>query len=208
MKRIGVTQRTDHIESYNEARDCLDQRFADLLLPLNFLCVPLPNLPPLKASVLLDSLGLSGVIFSGGNTLSGLEPAAIDANIRRDQFETELLTQCIERKVPTLGLCRGMQLMNFSLGGTLTPVENHVASRHELFGDSSWRFPSEVNSYHKWGIPAEGLSDHLMPLATDEDGNIEACSHRTAPMVGIMWHPEREPETSSKDIDLIKSLFG
>ena len=57
MKRIGITQRVERIESYSETRDCLDQRWSDLVWQLGYIPIPLPNILPEHVSteiIILD----------------------------------------------------------------------------------------------------------------------------------------------------------
>jgi N5-(cytidine 5'-diphosphoramidyl)-L-glutamine hydrolase len=207
VKRVGVTQRVDHIESYNEFRDCLDQRWSDLLEELGAICVPLPNLRPSLVDKLLGSLELDAVIFSGGNSLTCVDPSAFDASDRRDQFESALLNACLANGTPVLGVCRGMQHINVELGGALVKVEGHVATRHTIVGNSMTAFPKEVNSYHTWAIAQQGLAPGLIALASDVDGNVEAFEHDSAKLRGVMWHPEREAKPNDYDLELIQELL-
>lgn len=207
MKRIGITQRVEFIEEYAEVRDCLDQRWCDFLEYLGALCIPLPNLRPNLAGKLLGSLQLDAVIFSGGNTLTHIDPDAPDASDRRDQFESALMRTCRDRAIPVLGVCRGMQFINVALGGRLMRVEGHVATRHAVVHDTRAEFPEEVNSYHGWAIPLEGLASELTPLVFDVEGNVEAFEHESAGLRGMMWHPERELKPHSCDLRFIEELL-
>jgi putative glutamine amidotransferase len=56
-------------------------------------------------------------------------------------------------------------------------------------------------------VSAEGLADCLLPLATAQDGTIEACQHRSLPWYGIMWHPEREEHFQTQDLTFMRKLF-
>lgn len=78
-------------------------------------------------------------------------------------------------------------MINCFFGGDLAAVEEHLGVRHAL---TSGRFPSTVNSHHKLGLGQlrEGLAQAAMP----EDGSIEAVSHETHPVMGVIWRPERE----------------
>ena len=55
LKTVGITQRVEYVESYNESRDCLDQRWAVFLLELGLMPIPLPNVEPKNVSLLLDN---------------------------------------------------------------------------------------------------------------------------------------------------------
>ena len=204
MKRLGITQRVEKIHDYAEHRDCLDQRWAAMALQLGYIPLPLPNVATDQLPMLLDNLNLDGVLLSGGNSLASINPAADDASLERDRFELALLSECFDRKIPVVGVCRGMQLINVKLGGRLHPVKGHVGERHVIIQANGIPMPEMVNSYHNWGIPSEGLASELFPLAFDKAGNVEALESSVKKILGIMWHPEREQPFNPIDIALIK----
>lgn len=210
MIRIGITQRVEVVESYGERRDSLDQEWSRLLSDLGLLPVPLPNAPS-RAALLLDELDLAGFLLSGGNDLAHLEDAR-SAAPERDQFERELLTLATDRGLPVLGVCRGMQMMVCHYGGSLVPVTGHVREPHGLLvrdGELSG-FPltarEVVNTFHDYGVPADGSGRELRPLAFAPDGTVEAVVHESLPQWGIMWHPERAPN-DRRDGDIVRHVF-
>jgi len=213
MKRLGITQRVEHIERYNERRDCLDQRWSSFAFELGYIPVPLPNIPADKVSDLLDNLNLDAILLSGGNSIaltvqSATTPPATDTAPERDAFESALLDNALDHKIPLLGVCRGMQMINLYLGGTLSPINEHVAVRHPLRPlKDCYQLPYEVNSYHNWGIGTDNLAKELTAIALDSDGNVEAFEHQTKKLFGIMWHPERELPFNTLDIQIIKRFL-
>lgn len=211
MKRLGISQRVERIENYNESRDCLDQRWAKLALAIDFLPIPLPNLSIQYVPILLDTLQLDAIVVSGGNSIA-LEGHPISgAAPERDAFETCLVNEAIERNIPLLGVCRGMQLINVTLGGQLQVVEGHVACRHpvhKIDPASDIRFPSKVNSFHNYGIAENDLAENLIALLRDDSGYIEAFQHKYAAATGIMWHPEREEPFDILDLNLIAEVLS
>lgn len=206
--RVGVSQRVDVVASYGEHRDCLDREWAVLLEQLGILMVPVPN--GLSAPNLwLEDMGLDAFILSGGNDLAQL-PNAHRPSVERDATEMTILDYASCRNIPVLGVCRGLQMMNVYLGGSLTPIEGHVATRHSvtsLASQSLFSAYSDVNSFHDWGVPAEGLADTLLPGVRCQDGTIEAAQHVSLPWACIMWHPERESPFAKADLELLKRLF-
>ena len=208
MKRIGVTQRVEIIASHGERRDCLDQQWAALLEKLGYLLVPVPNGLSAPDSW-LETMGLDGFILSGGNDLAHL-PDASRPSPERDATETAILDYTQQHQMPVLGVCRGLQMMNVYLGGNLVAVEGHVATRHSVIpedGEPLFSAFSEVNSFHDWGIAAEGLAETLLPGARCQDGTIEAARHASLPWACIMWHPEREKPFDEADLALLKTIF-
>ncbi|MCF6281526.1 MAG: gamma-glutamyl-gamma-aminobutyrate hydrolase family protein [Candidatus Polarisedimenticolaceae bacterium] len=205
MKRIGITQRVECVKSYSERRDCLDQRWTTFVTELGYIPLPLPNIIPDQVSKLLDALNLDALLFSGGNSIASLDPSASNAAPERDVFESALLGEALERNIPVVGICRGMQMINLFMGGKLTPISGHVAVRHSISSvDAHDHLPGMINSYHNWSISPEGLANGLKPIAVDCDGNIEAFKHVEKSLLGIMWHPEREAPFDPLDIELIK----
>lgn len=208
MKRLGISQRVEVIKSYGERRDCLDQQWSSLAMALDYFPVPLPNIRPDKASELLNTLQLDGIILSGGNSLSSLDSTAEDAAPERDAFEYALIEAAIAKGIPIVGVCRGMQVLNLYLKGTLQKVTGHVATRHRIVSSSEhFTIPENVNSFHNYSIPKNGLAPSLTSLAHDETGNIEAFYQIKHKILGIMWHPEREENFTQLDIQLIKRFL-
>lgn len=208
MKRIGLTHRVDYIKSYGERRDSIDQAWYDLILSMEMLPIPLPNLPDDIACKLLDALDLDGIILTGGNSISSLDCNSRDCAPERDAFESAVITYCLERNIPLIGVCRGMQVINHYFGGDFVQVEGHVATQHKIeCVDNKFELPATVNSFHSWAIPISNLGNNLNMIAHDSMGNAEAFSHNRDTILGIMWHPEREKEFSSIDINLIKRIF-
>lgn len=209
MKRIGISQRVDSVATYEEQRDCLDQRWTHLALQLGFLPIPLPNAPPPLAATLIKELGLDAILLSGGNTITELAPDANDTAPARDDFEHALIDIAMSRSLPVLGICRGMQLINLHFKGQLSPLGGHVACRHKLLASSEYSglIAEDGNSYHHWGIASGQLSPALTAIAHDEDGHIEAFIHPQQLIAGIMWHPEREQPARRLDIALMQRLL-
>jgi gamma-glutamyl-gamma-aminobutyrate hydrolase PuuD len=208
VKRLGITQRVEYVQSYEERRDCLDQRWSLLAHQLGYLTLPLANIQAEMVPLYLDDLGLDAVLLSGGNTITSLNPSADNAAPERDAFESALIREALERDIPTIAVCRGMQMINIQMGGGLSPITGHVAVRHPIVpSQTDLRLPDTTNSYHDWSISPGDLATNLIPLAFDTDGNIEAFRHSDKSVLGIMWHPEREQPFCELDLQLIKSYI-
>ena len=106
---------------------------------------------------------------------------------------------------------RGMQLINHFFSGSLSRVSGHTRTKHTInvLSDNFYLSNNlEVNSFHDWGIYESDLSNNLHPIATADDGTIEAIAHEQLPWIGIMWHPERgNSKDSDNSIQLIKNFF-
>jgi N5-(cytidine 5'-diphosphoramidyl)-L-glutamine hydrolase len=200
MKRIGITQRREAVPGRNEIRDELDVEWGMILWKLGIIAIPLHS-GIVELASYLDQLALDGFILSGGNDL-GESP-------ERDQLEAGVLDYAKIKNLPVLGVCRGMQFINYYLGGSLVSVKNHVATRHTLYGDLAQDYKGKmVNSYHNQAIRSENLSSELIAIAYSEDQVIEAVKHQSYPWLGIMWHPEREKPTFRQDEGFIKQVFN
>lgn len=214
QRRLGLTQRVAVIEEYDERRDCLDQAWTRLLEGWGYQPVPLPNTVA-DFGAYLDSLDLDGVILTSGNDLAHLKDAVVPAP-ERDEFESAVLDWALEGSVPVLGVCRGLELINHYFNGSLSRVEDHVATTHKItFTDAVEKdtiglpFPEQmmVNSYHDYGITPADVAQPLNVLGTAPDDSIECLGHPDEPLLGIMWHPERDTPSSEIDQQVFEYLF-
>ena len=121
-----------------------------------------------------------------------------------DILQLQALELCLKNKVPVLGICKGLQIINVGLGGTLyqdmPDAERHSYDGCDKHHDSiaskdSWlyRLYGErftVNSAHHQAV--KRLGEGLIAVQhCPEDGCIEAIAHRELPILGVQWHPER-----------------
>jgi putative glutamine amidotransferase len=209
MKLVGITQRVDVVKSYGERRDGLDQEWSRFIVQIGCAPVPLPNIDLLNVKEYLDKLPLSGVIFTGGNDILDYVNTATNPAPERDQFERVLFDYAVENKLPVLAICRGMQFVNYLLGGQHIPINGHIAARHEIITlEQKLTLPKSVNSFHGYGIKLEQLAESLKALALSDGNFVEAYKSTTHNILGLMWHPEREKPFNQLDIDLIKALFN
>ena len=198
MKLIAVTQRVDVIAAYGERRDALDQRWQPFLAECGLLPVLCPNHPG-NLQALLQTLPVAGALLTSGNTLSAYGGDAPE----RDSSEQLVFETCLRRGLPVLGVCRGMQFIQHHYGVKLEAVTGHVAREQEITIDGR---PARVNSYHDWG--ATGTVPELEVWAVAADGVVKAVRHRSRPVTGIMWHPERLPAFRSEDKALFRDVFA
>ncbi|MFD6033986.1 gamma-glutamyl-gamma-aminobutyrate hydrolase family protein [Streptomyces griseoincarnatus] len=150
---------------------------------------------------------LDGLVIAGGPDVEPVhygaepEPRTGPPARARDAWELALIRAALERGVPLLGICRGMQLLNVALGGTLVQhIDGHaevpgVFGRHPVKPVPGTRYaeavPEEtsVPTYHHQA--ADRLGTGLIPSAYAEDGTVEAVERPEGPwVVGVQWHPE------------------
>lgn len=167
-----------------------------------------------------------GLIISGGIDIDpagyGEAPSSYvsDTNAARDEFESELLRDALDRDLPVLGICRGHQLLNVEHGGSLL---QHIAERepHRARSgedgaiDSGWHevalaegsllaglfdVPSlRVNSRHHQAVTLDRLAPGLRVAATTPDGVVEALERPDRRwVVSVQWHPERTEDAESQ----------
>ncbi|GFH40613.1 gamma-glutamyl-gamma-aminobutyrate hydrolase family protein [Lactococcus insecticola] len=142
-------------------------------------------------------------------------------NPDRDAFEIAVIKESIKQKKAVFGVCRGMQLMNVALGGSLyqdlslasTTVKHLQAPTKQQFPThfvavdqtSSLNFLPEryhVNSYHHQAI--HRLSDELSSIATASDGIIEAVENKNNRLLAVQWHPEGTWDTIDSEFAIFK----
>lgn len=218
MKRIGITQRVS-TQFHGQPHDCLDTAWSDLLLSLERLPIPLPNIEAAPATIeaYLDAVSLDGLILSGGNDISGFgEVRGSEVSERREAFERAAVDWAMRREIPILAACRGMQFLNVILGGGLSAIRGHAGVPHavlrvdDALPEAIESLPERlsVNSFHNFAVTTGQLAPDLRPAAIDADGNVEAYFHPSRPIVGTMWHPERPGDSEEFDRHVITKLFG
>ncbi|MEU9391339.1 gamma-glutamyl-gamma-aminobutyrate hydrolase family protein [Streptomyces sp. NPDC048324] len=151
---------------------------------------------------------LDGLVIAGGPDVDperyGAErdPRTGPPAPARDTWELALIEAALAARLPLLGICRGMQLLNVALGGTLVQhldghaVEVGVFGRHPVKPVPGTRYaeiaPEEtsVPTYHHQAL--DRLGTGLMPSAYAADGTVEAVEVPTADrwVLGVQWHPE------------------
>ncbi len=176
-------------------------------------------IPPFEGKEQIESLldRLDAIIFTGGGdfdpAILGEEPheALGSFDTTRDEFELLVLRLALDKQLPILGICRGIQLINLGMGGTLYQ-DIYSQHRHKCIDHSQTAARSEtshsvevfpetllqalfnkdklaVNSFHHQAI--RDLADGLKVSALSSDGIIEGIeSVHEKPIMGLQWHPE------------------
>jgi N5-(cytidine 5'-diphosphoramidyl)-L-glutamine hydrolase len=200
MLKIGITFRITNAETYEEKRDSLSHDWPIFLEKIQAIPIWIPNIIS-NLPQFLQELDLDGIILSGGDSI-GQTPI-------RDKTEKALINYAIEKNIPIFGVCRGMQVLNEFFGGTQKTLKNdtHVGNNHSVkIKDQSFLKLINstnvlVNSYHRNIITTNSLAENLTPFAiSDIDDTVEAFIHSDLPIIGVMWHPEREQKQFDEKI--------
>jgi len=123
-------------------------------------------------------------------------------SVARNQTENMLYDHAMNKGKPIIGICHGAFVINELAGGVNGSIEGHVDKDHSV---TMREKIYTVNSYHTQMI--ERLPEDFVSLAIDKDGNPEAFRHKSLPVFGIVWHPERmsEPVLPDDVRDLLSS---
>ena len=175
-----------------------------------------------------------GILFTGGGDIEpklfgeGKKDFCTNVQKSRDKLELALFKKFFEQKKPIMGICRGAQLINVGLGGTLyqdKPTEIPSEIRHtqiepknipshtvkilsdtplmELIGKEKMT----ANSFHHQAIKA--LGDGLSVMALADDGIIEAIYYTGKNYISAyQWHPERLIDKDCDNLKLFESFIN
>jgi len=178
---------------------------------------------------------IDGIIFSGGEGIGpinfGENPSKYISNVNpsRDNFELALFQEAYNMDMPILGICRGAQLINVALGGSLyqdifAQIPNchgHMPSGMQVYDlfhlidieENSKLFDIfkttelEVNSFHHQGI--KDIGKDLKVTATAKDGVIEGIESLSRKfLTGVQWHPEDLTLKYNKFLKLFESFIN
>jgi putative glutamine amidotransferase len=174
---------------------------------------------------------LDGVLFTGGGDIhpsryaGEAHPLVAEVDTDRDRVELQFLKDTVAARRPFLGVCRGIQLVNVGLGGTLyedIQAQMPGGMRHQYAGEFPRTQPTHevniesgsrlaeiigeerarVNSFHHQGLRA--LASSLRPVAYAPDGLVEAVEMQDYGFgFAVQWHPEW-----LQDDPAMRRLFG
>ena len=227
---IGLTTYLEQAQTgvWNVPASFLPKVYFEAVTKAGGIAVLLPPQPidEAIANRVLD--GLDALIICGGKDVDPARygqaphPATDEPRRDRDAWEDALLTAAIARDLPFLGICRGAQVLNVALGGTLVQHLPDVIgstrynqgggnfSENEVGIEASTKLASlltgdesiEVKSYHHQAI--DELAAGLVVSARSDDGTIQAVELPGAAFgVAVQWHPE---EDAAQDARLFQGL--
>lgn len=229
--RIGVT--SWHHRDLEETWEYVRNNYTSSVFRAGGLPIIFP-MPSADAAVLDDYLaGVDGLLFTGGEDV---HPKHYGETVRegcgeidqdRDEFELGLAARALELRIPTLGICRGIQVLNVACGGTLfqdlserpgtkpehrTKREERAQLRHgvRILPDTHLREivgaeEVKVTSTHHQII--NRLGSGLRVSALGDDGTIEAIERPDHSFfLAVQWHPERMADHHPDQLALFQAL--
>jgi putative glutamine amidotransferase len=219
---VAVTSTTEIIRGLPRVR--VNQSYTDALTAVHLVPVVVPPIAdPELAAQLLE--GVSGLVLTGGEDVDPRlydaepHPSVVDVNDARDACELALAREAERRRIPTLAICRGIQVVNVALGGSLVqdiPSQRPGGVDHDPDTDRSSRVHDVVvergsrlaralgtehlvtNSFHHQALGR--VAPSLCVTARAEDGIVEGVESRDDAwwMLGVQWHPEELTGTSEE----------
>lgn len=184
---------------------------------------PVTMLPGPAAEVAGRLRWADAVLLPGGGDVSPArygQPVQVeqvaDVDDLQDEFDLAVARWALETGVPLLAVCRGMQVVNVALGGTLQQhlAQPHLHLDHEVRVVPGTRAADvlgervHVSCYHHQGL--DRVAADLRPAARGAGGSVEAVVAPAAPgwFLGVQWHPEDTAAHDPQNAALFDALVG
>jgi putative glutamine amidotransferase len=225
---VAVTATTKTVKGQEKVQ--VNAAYIDAVRAAGLIPLVVPPIATEDIPAVLDAV--QGLVLTGGEDVdpayfgAARHPATGPANEPRDRSELALAREAAARRLPTLAICRGVQVLNVALGGSLvqdipteiatklahdaegarnTRVHDVAVDRGTLLGSIISAEKIATNSFHHQSV--DRLAPGLKTVAKSPDGVIEAveCTDRAWWAVGVQWHPEELTQTPE---DWDRKLFG
>ena len=232
---IAVSTSVTSVGTYPE-RAYVNAAYLNAVQQCGGVPVPLPpQLTPAARAQMLERV--HGVLLTGGGDVDPARfgeaphPTTGDVSAARDTLEIELTRWAVAKHVPLLAVCRGLQVLNVALGGSLyqdipsepgSPLDHsqtglqgkarHVPTHHVKVRDGSrlagilGALDVDVNSFHHQAI--KRLGGGLADVAWAPDSIIEGVELTASDqfVVGVQWHPEEMVSSDRAALNLFTAL--
>ena len=228
---VLVTATTEIIRGIPRVR--VNEAYTDALAAAGLVPVVLPPIDPAVAVASLTDI--AGLVLTGGEDVDPAQfgedrhPATGEPHDRRDGYELALAREAHARRIPTLAVCRGLQVMNVALGGTLIqdiptqfsrdiahdPADRRADRVHRVTIEPASNLARIVgstsiftNSSHHQAVHRLGRGLHV--TAKSDDGIVEAIEPTDNAwwMIGVQWHPEELTATAEDWDRRLFAAFG
>ena len=229
MKRIGVTAFYERTKS-GDKNTYLSGRYVECVACLGYLPLLIPITEHYDhAEEYVKNIDV--LLVTGGcdvNPINYDEEPSIHMNCAstiRDTFEECLIKAAVKRNIPIVGICRGMQIINYVFGGTViqdipSEVPNALCHRQnacaasekihsikvlpsilsDILGEKAY-----VNSYHHQSVKTLGKGFEAIAFAPD--GVCEAMVNKEKRIIAFQWHPEKLFDTDENQRKMLETAF-
>ena len=205
---IGISPRTMMAENnykiqvnYNYLEPFIERKISTIIIPLND--YDIENILNLcDGFLVIGGDDIDPAYYGEENT----DSKNIDALV--DTIDQKIIKHALKNQKPLLGICRGAQSLGAFLGGKLIQDIDKEGYKHDVVdnthlvkttikNDFTKDFPDvfPINSYHHQAIKT--LPEDFEAIFIHND-LIEGIMHKTLPIIGVQWHPERIPTKESK----------
>jgi putative glutamine amidotransferase len=223
MRLFAVTM---DVRDARRPADYLRQAYVRLLQEIGVVPLLVPNVLDAPQDYVM-ALRAEGLILTGGGDVAPARYGQPNRGSRgiapeRDETEWRLLDLALARGWPVLGICRGLQVLNLYLGGSLIqdlPSHDGRFLPHDSDDPHAVDLVDEAvaallgtrtlltNTYHHQGVTAAELAPDLIPFAVCSDGVIEGVRHPALPVLAVQWHPERPTPSAQADRRLLNAFL-
>ena len=195
---FGLITQRQTVNQYGGQCDQLEKEYITFFENLGLQLIPVSNFQTPS----LDNVNI--IIFTGGGNINQEQP-------ERDKLEKFLFENAVNKNIPIIGICRGMQYINILMGGNLSKNAKLEEQRPNRI-DHDIKFKNKiikVNNYHNDVIFVSDLADELNILAKDEENNSVEAFY-TKGILGVQWHPERifeDKKSEEYSTNLVKEFI-
>lgn len=221
---LHVRDERPHAERYQQLLDELNDAALAALRAAGWRPELVATAHAERATVLARARSADAIVIMGGEDVDPRlyggrtdYPGSGGHEPRSDATLIAVTLDAIAREAPLLAICRGHQLLNVALGGTLVEhLDGHRDPGAEVFVQTPLQDvaaplaaaplpPDAVRCTHHQAI--DRLADGLRVLALAQDGVVEAVAHETAPVLGVQWHPEH-PQVAAAQLPALLDVVA
>ena len=228
MKPIGIVCTEFNVDKngYKQKVNMVSNAYIEMLTKNGAIPILItPQMEMQRVNEIVEMIG--GILFIGGEDI---KQGYYDKELRgkeiskRDEIEIELYKQCKEKKIPILGVCRGLQIINVAEGGTLEEVPTKGSIKHTIDDDgfinyhdiyiekdSNLKKIMKVDNYSVCSMHHQKiakLGNNLKISAKSEDGVIEAIeSDDKSFVIAFQGHIEKNIKNFKKYDNVIKEFL-